>query len=494
VIGQAREVLQPWIQGLTPPAPTDAEFDALMAHDSRAWVAFEVGLERERRALAAQADAGAVAPAITVVAQGEVDVEEIDLVPDAPVVHVEVESAGRASIVAVEAEVTEPAAAPVVEAVVEAAAPPPAADSFVSETSAPSVSDAAAADGGDSVATASSDTIADDLPWGDRPAVLPGEPVAPKAELTPVEARAVAEDPVVPPEAPAEVAPVAPAPEAPAAERPAKERPKGYCPACAQLLTVRADGGMMQHFTPDERKGPDGKRVSCQGVGLAPRSEQPPIERLTLPAAMGIGSISEVAPAASVELAAGEKGDQAEPLPRFTIGGSAETGWCVMDVTTGRGLSDMGPDGGGILRIYAAESDAWKAVVYVREHGELPDGDRAVEATIAATQEANPVAAWPDEPKAEPSKFHTPPGPFPTFDMAAELRRQEQADLEAHEEAVAAEVRRLRALADAKEMVRDLAPALSPQPVYDPIEALTRMVEDAKRRGVRVRITIEPIE
>lgn len=365
VAGRGREVIQPWIRGEVPPVPTDADFDALMSADSRSWVRFEVGLERERRELAAKAAAEVPAASRVASALGGV-VEAVEPIPDA---------------VAVTAPIVVVAQGPVdVEEIPLTPEPDP-------------------------VATGP----ADDLPWdapeaSDRPLVLPGaSPAVAVVEATPEPVAApvvvdVAPTVVEPTQAPiVEPAPVVATPE-PTATKPVKERPRGYCPGCDQLLTVRADGGMMQHFTPDGRKGPDGKRVDCQGVGLAPRTEPAPIERLTLPEAMGVTvapalvspssepTIVEAVAAASAVLASqpvpvdveapgdARPADVVEPV-RYTIGGSDEAGWCIVDLRIGRAMGRMQLDGSTYAELYATEAEAREALVYVREHGELPDAE-----------------------------------------------------------------------------------------------------------------------
>lgn len=472
VAGRGRDVLQPWIQGQTPPVPTEADLDALLAADTRSWVSFEVGLERERRALAVQAAGSPVVEAIVDTLGGVVEAVE---------------------------PVTESAAATGEEQPAAVILAPVQTDAPISTEGAdPTIGTAS---GSDAVMSAGGDASSDDdLPWDasegdDRPLTLPGEPVtAPPAAPVVVGAAPVDVAPVVAPVV--EPAP-APAPEPAAETKPAKERPRGYCPACAQLLTVRADGTMMQHYTPDGRKV-DGKRVDCQGVGLAPRSEQPPIDRLTLPEAMGVTvSVSSTVGAdparvmaalsegpavlashpvpVDVEAPADARPDDVVEPVRYTLGGSDEAGWCIIDLRSQRALTYMGLDGGTAPALFATEDEARQVLDYVREHGDLPDGDATAAIDAAADAETARIVA---EELIRAAAARLPPEAARTWVAMPANPMAFPSDYDHPPAAPAVPV----------------APARDYPPIEDPITALSRMVEDAKARGVRVRIVIEPIE
>lgn len=249
------------------------------------------------------------------------------------------------------------------------------------------------------------------------------------------------------------------------ATKPAKERPRGYCVACRQLLTVRADGTMMAHFTPDGAKGPDGKRIDCQGVGLTPASERPPEPRLPLPVAMGVEApaapiierpvlaspstdpvIAEAVAAASVVLDAPAVAEPAPSIPRYVRAGGTSYGYSIVDLVPNEPMRRED----GAVAVWEREEDADAALVYVREHGELPSD---------VVEEAPAERA-------------------PMFDRAWFTREADRIP--------PVGVESERPVTVAKDAT-DNRPA-------NPIEALSRLVADAQRAGVRVRIVIEPIE
>jgi hypothetical protein len=283
---------------------------------------------------------------------------------------------------------------------------------------------------------------------------------------------------------------------------------------------------MMQHFTPDEARGEDGKRLVCQGVGLTPAAERPPEPRLPLPVAMGVAPpvapvidrpalvspsadpvIADAVAAASEVLsfppvpapAPGSDGDRLvralesirehdadappvavrvpAPISRYTVGGSAPYGWIIFDLVRDGAMCRED----GTLARWEREADAREAHVYVRERGELP-GDVVEEPTPADVQ-------------------------APDCDHSAGYVDGRCAGCDADEPGEVGRLARqvVRAMALVDKLANDNLelrnrPALAverfpaPRPQINPLDELSRIVEEAKSRGVRVRIVIEPIE
>lgn len=377
-----------------------------------------------------------------------------------------------------------------------------------------------------------SSSAPDDLPW---PASTSSDPLAAPIVDAPAAEQTDAPISTVEPETTISAAPVsdaispdggdgsgddaatssaAPAPTEPA--KPEKVRPRGWCPACRQFLTVRADGTMMQHYTPDGAKGPDGKRIDCQGVGLTPAAERPPEPRLPLPVAMKVdppvapvverpalvSPSSDPVIAARVEESADTLSDadfdamdairehdadaDAPPvavrvpappvLHRYTVGGGSPYGWIIFDLLLGAAMERED----GTLARWEHEADARAALVYVHEHGELP-GDVVEEpapAPLDSTSTCDHTAGYVDGRCAACDA-----------DEPGEVGR------------LARQVVRTMALVDrlANDNLElrnrpNAAIAIPQRPRGNPIDELSRIVEEAKTRGVRVRIVIEPIE
>ena len=528
---------------------SDDDIEELMSLDSRDRVMRALRAEHARRIDAAtvRAPLHTEAPAIVVNAQGPIDAEEVPLVVsaeppplgkgewrDGVLVAALAESGALESIVtdavapfvgAPLTDATRDAVAEAVDAAVtraESAGTDPylaglaareeaneVAEGGVSEISTASASGSQGSDDGDTVAT----DPTDDLPW---PAVavesLGSEPAPaadPSTSSTPVDAQPVAVD----------VGGSEPTPTEPA--KPEKVRPRGWCPACRQFLTVRADGTMMQHYTPDGAKGPDGKRIDCQGVGLTPAAERPPEPRLPLPVAMKVDPpvapvverpalvspssdpvIAEAVAAASEVLDApvlapdGDRPSRAlesirehdadappvavrvpAPAPiRYVLGGSAPYGWAIIDL---EGCAPMEREGGAVAR-WELREDAEAALVYVREHGELPDGTQPEEPAPVPLDSASTcdhTAGYVDGQCAACDA-----------DEPGEVGRlaRHSARGWALADKLASENRELRN--------RPNATAIPQRPRSNPIDELSRIVEEAKTRGVRIRIVIEPIE
>lgn len=449
---------------------TDDELEELLASDTRGRVQRAIAEEGARRAAGGRTLPGgveAVLPAqpvpvevkpaevapsgkdewrdgVLVVAQGVVDVEGVPLIPDTS------SDALPADVVAALTDEQTDAPFPPIEP--------------NHEISAMSGSSAVSPAGGERELDDAVTAPTDDLPW---PASTPAaaEPVAVHADG----ATTATEAPSAPVEAPAPAD----------APKPEKTRPRGWCPACRQHLTVRADGTMMQHFTPDGAKGPDGKRIDCQGVGLTPAAERPPEPRLPLPVAMGVEApaapiierpvlvspstdpvIAEAVAAASAVLDAPPVAEPAPSIPRYVRAGGTSYGYTIVDLVPNEPMRRED----GAVAVWEREEDADAALVYVREHGELPS-DVVEEAPAGLSDSASicdhPAGYADGRCAACDADEPTPP-------------------------------RRWTASLDDRP-VTTTKDATDNRP-GNPIEALSRLVEEAKARGVRVRIVIEPIE
>lgn len=472
---------------------SDDNLDELASLDTRPRVQRAIEAEVARRKMpgpVVEVKPAEVAPAIVIVSQGEVLVEEIPLTaPDGkgvwrdgalivhPPVAVRVEPFPSSDVLP----------APIVDAVAPEQTDAPfsaeVADPTISTTSG---SSAVALAGGDKESDDAANAPADDLPW---PASTP-----PAAEPVAVHVDGAATATTAPSET---VAPPEPAPTADTtttATKPAKERPRGWCRGCRRWLTIRADGTIMQHFTPDEAKGADGERINCQGVGLTPAPERPPEPALPLPVAMGaeppvapvierpalvspsadpviadaVALASEVlAAAATVALESIREHDADAPatgIPRYVRAGGTSYGYTIVDLVPNEPMRRED----GAVAVWEREEDADAALVYVREHGELPSDVVDLEAQAVAFREALRRGAEPSpSPELVDHMF-----PQPTAEEMVESIRQ---------------------LRDLPEPPTRRALEPTPRP-GNPLEALTRIVEEAKSRGVRVRIVIEPIE
>lgn len=487
---------------------TDDELEELLASDTRGRVQRALAEEGAKRAAGGRPVPAEVKPAemaeappsgkgewcdgVLVVAQGVGDVEEIPFAPESLLWWWHAESEGyvlltRSQVAAsgdagLLVEVGDDAAKAADESA--RAKANEVADGGSAESSAASDSSLPASRDGDAVATAPTD----DLPW---PASTPpvAEPVAVQADG----ATTATEAPSAPVEAPAPAD----------APKPEKTRPRGWCPACRQFLTVRADGTMMQHFTPDGAKGPDGKRIDCQGVGLTPAAERPPEPRLPLPVAMGVeapaapiierpvlamdGATSRAldairehdadTPPAAVHVRTEVDADPDRVMAaladgvdrirassassvRYVRAGGTSYGYTIVDLVPNEPMRRED----GAVAVWEREEDADAALVYVREHGELPtDVDRD---DVPDTDNARAIRGeLPNDPSADAEPFPSPSRRWTAF---------------LHD-----------TLPPAPTVVNN-APTTAQ--ACDAIDTLTRHVEAAKARGVRVRIVIEPIE
>lgn len=522
---------------------SDADIEELMTVDSRPRVMRALRAEHARRIDAAtvRAPLHTEAPAIVVVAQGPIDVEEVSLVVDAPAApvpepvlwwwHDEAESYARLTRSEVAASPDSGLLSEVGDddaKVAHAAAREAAWAAEMDRVSREVVAEQEANEVADGEST-------DDLPWPAVAVEALGSELAPAADpstsSTPADAQPVAVevsgsaagvDPIAsPPEPGYPIEPVT-HPQVVDPSKPEKVRPRGWCPACRQFLTVRADGTMMQHYTPDGAKGPDGKRIDCQGVGLTPAAERPPEPRLPLPVAMKVDPpvapvverpalvspssdpvIAEAVAAASEVLEAtvpAADGDRLAralesirkhdadappvavrvpaPAPvRYVLGGSAPYGWTIIDLETN---APMEREDGAVARWEAFDA-AEDALVYVREHGELPDGTQPEEPAPVPLDSASAcdhTAGYVDGRCAACDADE--PG-----EVGRLARRSARGW--AFADKLAAENRELRNRPNA-------AIAIPQRPRSNPIDELSRIVEEAKTRGVRIRIVIEPIE